>query len=438
MKKIFTAFVSSFSLLNIAFSQSVAVNNDGTDAHPSAMFEIKSNNKGLLIPRMSTAERTAIDNPATGLIVYDTDLDRFYFHGSSGWIEVTAGGTSNYWSLNGTHIFKNNGGNVGIGISIPGAALHIKRDLEALRLEGSFSYLSLYNNTNAYTGFFGLGSNQNNVALGTGGSNSAGSVQIWNNGHVNMDVLNTGLINVLGSNPQFSFYRNGNLTGEIAGYDPNLEISAFRPTSAVTTPGNLLLQVPVNTQFATYYAGNVGIGVTNAAFKLDVGGRIRLRSEASGGLTAGMWFNNYDNTQYTGFIGEVGTGAPNHLGIFGSSSGWSFVMNTVTGNVGIGKFNPGNKLEVNGTVRSKEVVVDNIAWPDYVFGENYKLASLDDIARFVRENKHLPDIPSAKEVEEKGLHLGDMQKKMMEKIEELTLYVIELKKEIDKLKHVSK
>src|SRR5258705_6964478 len=152
MKRIFTAFVSSFSLLNIAFSQSVAVNNDGTDAHPSAMFEIKSNNKGLLIPRMSTAERTAIDNPATGLIVYDTDLDRFYFHGSSGWIEVTAGGTSNYWSLNGTHIFKNNGGNVGIGISIPGAALHIKRDLEALRLEGSFSYLSLYNNTNAYTG----------------------------------------------------------------------------------------------------------------------------------------------------------------------------------------------------------------------------------------------------------------------------------------------
>jgi hypothetical protein len=85
--------------------------------------------------------------------------------------------------------------------------------------------------------------------------------------------------------------------------------------------------------------GSVGIGTSNPVFVLDVGNRMRVRSQATGGVTAGIWFNNYTNTAEEGFMGEVGPGAPNHIGMYGSTSGWSLVMNTLSGNVGINTFN---------------------------------------------------------------------------------------------------
>ncbi len=103
------------------------------------------------------------------------------------------------------------------------------------------------------------------------------------------------------------------------------------------------------------------------------------------------------------------------------------------GNVGIGTTNPTQKLSVNGVIRSKEVVVES-GWADYVFDEKYKLRTLEEVEVFIQRHKHLPNIPSAKEIEKNGLTMGEMQKKMMEKIEELTLYVIELKKEIENMK----
>lgn len=88
-------------------------------------------------------------------------------------------------------------------------------------------------------------------------------------------------------------------------------------------------------------SGNFGIGVTNPSYKLEVSNRMRLRSQGTNNVTAGIFFNNYSNTAEEGFIGEVGPGAPNHLGIYGTVSGWQFVMNTVTGNVGINTFSTG-------------------------------------------------------------------------------------------------
>jgi len=73
-------------------------------------------------------------------------------------------------------------------------------------------------------------------------------------------------------------------------------------------------------------------------------------------------------------------------------------------------------------------------WPDYVFDENYKLPSLYQLESSLKTEKHLPGIPSATEIKKDGLLVGDMQTKMMEKIEELTLYIISLQKQIDELK----
>ncbi|WP_276090964.1 hypothetical protein [Pedobacter sp. JY14-1] len=99
------------------------------------------------------------------------------------------------------------------------------------------------------------------------------------------------------------------------------------------------------------------------------------------------------------------------------------------GNVGIGTATPAEKLSVNGKIRSKEVKIEITNWPDYVFAKDYKLPTLTETETHIKEKGHLPGIPSAAEVKENGVELGEMNKKLLEKIEELTLHLIEMKKE---------
>jgi hypothetical protein len=111
-----------------------------------------------------------------------------------------------------------------------------------------------------------------------------------------------------------------------------------------------------------------------------------------------------------------------------------FIIKGPTGNVGIGTLNPDFKLTVNGKIKAEEmqVVVDVPA--DYVFEENYELKPLEEVEKFVKENKHLPGVPDAQTLISKGWQVGEMNNKLLEKVEELTLYMIELKKENEKLK----
>jgi hypothetical protein len=104
------------------------------------------------------------------------------------------------------------------------------------------------------------------------------------------------------------------------------------------------------------------------------------------------------------------------------------------GNVGIGTLTPDAKLAVNGLIHTKEVKVDLIGWPDYVFESNYNLPSLSDVEKQIAIDGHLKDIPSAKEVENNGVKLGEMNKLLLQKIEELTLYLIEMNKELQQVK----
>jgi hypothetical protein len=88
---------------------------------------------------------------------------------------------------------------------------------------------------------------------------------------------------------------------------------------------------------------------------------------------------------------------------------------------------------LDGTLRAKEIQVKTNVWADYVFDKNYKLIPLSKVEEFVDENKHLPNIPSAKEIESQGISVGEMQRLQMEKIEELTLHLIEKEKKIQNL-----
>lgn len=116
-----------------------------------------------------------------------------------------------------------------------------------------------------------------------------------------------------------------------------------------------------------------------------------------------------------------------------STSGTN-IYNSNTGKVGVGTANPDEKLTVKGKIHAEEVKVDlSVPGPDYVFSPEYNLMSLFQLKEFISNNKHLPEVPSAKEMEATGVNLGEMNMLLLKKIEELTLHLIALKEQNDDL-----
>jgi hypothetical protein len=110
-----------------------------------------------------------------------------------------------------------------------------------------------------------------------------------------------------------------------------------------------------------------------------------------------------------------------------------FYINGSNGNVGIGTITPRETLSVNGNLRAKQIKVETANFPDYVFNEDYALMPLAEVAAFIQTNHRLPEIPSEKEVVKSGLDLGEINKLLVKKIEELTLYVIKLNAEVSEM-----
>ncbi|RPE12847.1 hypothetical protein EGT74_04705 [Chitinophaga lutea] len=150
---------------------------------------------------------------------------------------------------------------------------------------------------------------------------------------------------------------------------------------------------------------------------------------------------------YTTASGSWQVGS-NHLGGTGNQffiwndqdSKYHFVVQRVTGNVGIGVTSPpaDYKLAVGGTIGARRVKVTSETWADFVFKPGYSLRTLQDVETFIKDHGHLPDIPSEATVKKNGIDLGDMNARLLQKIEELTLYLIEQKKEISELREAVK
>lgn len=179
----------------------------------------------------------------------------------------------------------------------------------------------------------------------------------------------------------------------------------------------------LNTTFSAN--SSVGIGLTNPGAKLDVNGSVNIVN--AGWLTFGYYTGGAASVSGINFgFGSQITrrGSDGHLKYEAQNGVHEFV-----GNVGIGVSNPTQKLSVYGAIRAKEVIVDT-AWSDYVFEEKYRLPTLAEVEVQIKTQKHLDGIPSAKEVAEKGIRIGDIEAKLLAKIEELTLHQIEQEKRL--------
>ena len=105
-----------------------------------------------------------------------------------------------------------------------------------------------------------------------------------------------------------------------------------------------------------------------------------------------------------------------------------------TGYVGIGTSSPTHKLDVCGTIRANEILVNIPSGADFVFDNNYHLMPLEQLAEYVKQNKHLPEVKSAEEMEHEGVTMGEFQIQLLQKVEELTLYILQQQEEINSLK----
>ena len=233
-----------------------------------------------------------------------------------------------------------------------------------------------------------------------------------------------------------SFIRNGNSVSGM-GYAPNSSVlgiwhgnnNSFTPTIAFT------------------YDQKVGIGTAAPNTNLQVLGGAQIGDDADptqyGYLQLVRPASPSDNKFHLSFIrgGNSVSGlgyvpGTNVLGLWNANDNTAAptISFTPGQNVGIGTTNPLAKLAVNGTICATKVKVTlQGCWADYVFHANYRLRPLSEVEEFIKQYHHLPEVPTAEEVEKNGLDVGDSQATLLKKIEELTMYVIEQDKQIKKL-----
>jgi hypothetical protein len=407
-----------------------------------------------------------------------------------------AGDLRAQWQTNGTSIYYNSG-NVGIGTSSPPTNLSVAKAIDEAGLSSALQFVGPFNI--GVDNDFGSGqalqylllnpyyASGTNPQAGISGTLSfyRGTTASFNfNGdyHVNIQSAysstNASLVPLNEYSPLVPLYTvtynskpyvaikmsdmlnsscNINFTGYWwNGYDgtkPQLVLaSALTNITLYKSYQAILSNIVTGTS-----AGNVGIGTTNPQAPLELtkstgssamGDILRINSvDGNAGNGGGILFTNNTNINKMARIAGIDAGNwGGHLAFYtaagtGSSPGGTPVERVRIdeyGNVGIGTTDTkGYNLAVNGTgIMTKLVVKSYGNWPDYVFDSSYRLQSLDEVKSFIDKNHHLPGIEPAMQLQDSGLDVGANQTKLLEKIEELTLYILKQQQVIEQQKGI--
>lgn len=440
-------FLLQYSMLS---AQSVGIGT--TTPNASAQLDITSANKGILIPRMTAAQRAAIVSPANGLMVYETTSNSLWVYNGTVWVQYGSGGTS-LWTESGNNIYNSNVGNVGIGTSTPSSKFSVAGNLLVTGGDISINdpsatvFFRVSNSARASVALSGV---NDDLSIGTLALNDLGKMYFKTQSVNRMTIEPNGDVGIGFTSPSYKLDVNGNTrtVGNFIAEDGYIQIKNTADTKlwniqySSSSDRLLFLEQGVE-RVILQNGGNVGIGETFPAEKLHVNGNTMIDGDATlNTVNPTIQLQNSDvNKGFVQLSGDnirIGTNSGNTDGKFViRTNGGDRVFVDGSGNVNIGSQTdaPGYKLRVDGKMICEEVKVKlSSAWPDYVFEDEHQLMPVDELSKFIQLNKHLPNIPSAREVATNGIQVGDMQKRMMEKIEELTLYIISLQQQIDSLK----
>ena len=396
----------------------------------SMMFGVHSSTPSITIRQQSAQDVPALVGVGTtdpkqmlhvnGNIMISGHNNTFLFASSASstygdfGIKYANSGLDFYLPNNGTPtsylLFIKNNGYIGIGKGNPTCKLDVSGDIKGIDLQAES--LNITGNINF-----------RNLA-----GNSTKAVTVGDNGYL--------------SSVEFSTFQD-NLGNHTA--SQNINMNGFKIINKYNN-GGVFIDTCNNVGLGTLYpkqmlhvvGGNILISRTSSRDNRAPGstnGSILFGDMTSTQYPHGSWGIEYNNDNEDGHglnfwkTFDSHGGPINHVLFLCEESDY-------IGNVGIGTAKPKHKLSVNGTIQAKELIVTTLAndWPDYVFDTEYKLTSLHELDKYVKSEKHLPGVPSADEIEEDGVKVGEMNKMLLQKVEELTLYVIELQKQIDELK----
>lgn len=301
-------------------------------------------------------------------------------------------------------------------------------------------------------------------------------------GNEAMRISNSGYLGIGTSSPDARLTVGGSgIVANLSNFsDQDLKFSLSTPGAtdkysliAPSTATNLALGVGGAEKMRIDVNGNVGVGTTTPKASVEIskyspnaqGPVLELTNTgANPGATSEIYFSTYNRPVYQDPAAKIKVSDNGQYGgsFYFDTKGPVSVNNQVqyslinrmyidaaSGYVGIGTTSPDANLAVNGNIHARSVNIDlnvptNLV-PDYVFKKDYHLQSLSDLKRYVDVHSHLPEVPSAKEIEKNGINVLDMNLKLLKKVEELTLYIVEQDKRIKRLekrtitgKHYSK
>jgi hypothetical protein len=423
-------------VLNTSYGQVGISETPGFTPHGSAVLDISSFTKGLLIPRMKTSDRMAIAMPEKSLLVYDTQLASFMYWDGTDWLALGgSAGVGSAWYLTGNNAIDPALNFIG---NVDGAALNFRtnnvQQMQIIKAGNigigadaeDFSRLFV-NGKSVRNGIstviaapFGLGAANEYETFGVKSINSS-----ENFGHKYGGYFESNGYNVM---------NDGN----------NIGISAKASKSGYT---NIGLYASAESNTTNNLAAHFDVGHVKISNHLAIGKSpsltnqfeiLKVPSKNAGFIdmeyiskSNNIYFGrNFNGLDFIGLeINTTNTPTKRALEVHGNATFYDKVgINTIT-------VPTAYSLAVNGFIIAEELRIQNhTAWPDYVFDQKYQLKPLAEVADFIKINKHLPEVPSAKVVETEGIVLGEMQRTLLKKIEELTLYIIDQQKQIDILK----